>query len=121
MWTFLLFFALAAVALGYLNGSKSSEIRSDPETSRRRTPSRKATLRITYRDFEGNETTRDVSPYTKATNERFRAFCHLRQESREFVFDRVVSGVNLETGETLDRAGVFQHVHPTRKVPVDLL
>ena len=82
---------------------------------------REAALRLTYQDFEGNQTTRDVSPYTRATNERFRAYCHLRKEAREFVFARVQGGVDLQTGEVLDRAGVFRHIHPTRNVPEDLL
>jgi len=84
------------------------------------TPTRAPTLRLTYQDFEGTQTTRDVTPYTRATNERFRAFCHLRGEAREFLFARVQSGIDLDTGESLDRAGVFRHIHPTRRIPADL-
>lgn len=123
MWTFLLVGAIVAVLLGLLNGKQTTpQTQSRDDTPRgRRTAPRAATLRITYRDFEGQETTRDVSPYTKATNERFRAYCHLRKEAREFVFARVQGGVDLQSGEVLDRAGVFKHVHPTRNVPEDLL
>lgn len=120
MWTILILCALAAVAWGVIQGMKRDEPDDYGEPQHRKAGQQKATLRITYRDFEGKETTRDVTPYTRATNDRFRAFCHLRQEPREFVFDRVVGGVNLETGEVLDRAGVFKHIHPTRKVPAHL-
>lgn len=123
MWTLLLIFVVLALLLHLAKGTKPTAPPPDDEdaTTRRRATPRTPTLRITYRDFEGQETTRDVSPYTKATNERFRAYCHLRKEAREFVFARVQGGVDLQTGEVLDRAGVFKHIHPTRNVPEDLL
>jgi len=86
------------------------------ERSANRTP----TLRITYTDSEGATTQRDISPYKRATNERFRAWCHLRGEPREFLFDRIQNGIDLLTGEVLTQAGVYRAIHPTRTPPPNL-
>lgn len=103
-----------------LGGKKPPKETDDRRPRPGGAPTRAPTLRLTYRDYEGTQTTRDVTPYTKATNERFHAFCHLRGEAREFLFCRVQSGIDLSTGEALDRAGVFRHIHPTRRVPAEL-
>lgn len=79
------------------------------------------TLQINYVDADGVWTTRNVAPYKSGnTNERFDAWCEARQDRRTFFFSRVQSGVELATGRRLDRAGVFRHVHPSRRVPADL-
>ncbi len=43
-------------------------------------------IRITYQDFQGNITIRDISPFewTDFDEKKVRAFCHLRQEERSF-------------------------------------
>lgn len=84
-------------------------------------PSGPCTLQINYVDADGVWTTRNVAPYKSGnTNERFDAWCEARQDRRTFFFSRVQSGVELATGRRLDRAGVFRHVHPSRRVPADL-
>lgn len=84
-------------------------------------PSGPCTLQINYVDADGVWTTRNVAPYKSGnTNERFDAWCETRQDRRTFFFSRVQSGVELATGRRLDRAGVFRHVHPSRRVPADL-
>lgn len=84
-------------------------------------PSGPCTLQINYVDADGVWTTRNVAPYKSGnTNERFDAWCETRQDRRTFFFSRVQSGVELATGRRLDRAGVFRHVHPGRRVPADL-
>lgn len=84
-------------------------------------PSGPCTLQINYVDADGVWTTRNVAPYKSGnTNERFDAWCETRQDRRTFFFSRVQSGVELSTGKRLDRAGVFRHVHPGRRVPADL-
>ena len=84
-------------------------------------PSGPCTLQINYVDADGVWTTRNIAPYKSGnTNEKFDAWCETRQDRRTFFFSRVNSGVHLATGARLDRAGVFRHVHPGRRVPADL-
>lgn len=84
-------------------------------------PSGPCTLQIDYVDGDGVWTTRRIAPYKSGnTNDRFDAWCETRQERRTFLFERVQSGVDLRTGRPLDRAGVFRHIHPGRRVPGDL-
>lgn len=79
------------------------------------------TLQITYVDADGVWTARKVAPYKSGnTNERFDAWCETRQDRRTFFFSRVQNGVHISTGTRLDRAGVFRHIHPSRRVPADL-
>jgi len=104
---------------GFQEGSGKKPNREKRQTEEQPT-SRTPTLRITYTDSEGITTQRDVSPYKRATNERFRAWCHLRGEPREFLFERVQSGIDLQTGEALTQAGVYRAIHPARTPPPDL-
>lgn len=79
------------------------------------------TLQINYVDADGVWTTRNVAPYKSGnTNERFHAWCEMRQDRRTFFFSRVQSGIHISTSTRLDRAGVFRHIHPGRRVPADL-
>lgn len=79
------------------------------------------TLQINYVDADGVWTTRNVAPYKSGnTNERFDAWCETRQSRRTFFFERIQSAVDLTTGLSLTRAGVFQRIHPGRRVPDDL-
>lgn len=79
------------------------------------------TLQINYVDADGVWTTRNVAPYKSGnTNERFHAWCEMRQDRRTFFFSRVQSGIHISTSTRLDRAGVFRHIHPSRRVPADL-
>jgi predicted DNA-binding transcriptional regulator YafY len=43
-------------------------------------------IRITYQDFQGNVTERDIEPieWTDFDQRKVRAFCHLRNEERTF-------------------------------------
>lgn len=84
-------------------------------------PSGPCTLQINYVDADGVWTTRNVAPYKSGnTNERFDAWCETRQSRRTFFFERIQSAVDLTTGLSLTRAGVFQRIHPGRRVPDDL-
>jgi len=84
-------------------------------------PSGPCNLLINYVDAEGVMTSRKVAPYkTGNTNERFDAWCELREDRRTFFFSRVQSGMNMLTRQPLDRAGVFKYVHPDRRVPEEL-
>lgn len=112
-----IFGALVAWAIWAYVTQKAPASKTPPPT---RKHAAQPTLRITYEDAEGQTTVRDVTPKSRATNERFYAWCHLRNEPREFVFSRVLSGVDLATGEVLDRVGVFRHIHPKRKPPPGL-
>ncbi len=79
------------------------------------------TLQINYVDADGVWTTRNVAPYKSGnTNERFHAWCEMRQDRRTFFFSRVQGGIHISTSTRLDRAGVFRHIHPGRRVPADL-
>ena len=84
-------------------------------------PSGPCTLQINYVDADGVWTTRNVAPYKSGnTNERFDAWCETRQSRRTFFFERIQSAVDLTTGLSLTRAGVFQRIHPGRRVPDNL-
>lgn len=79
------------------------------------------TLQISYVDADGVYTTRNVAPYKSGnTNEKFDAWCETRQDRRTFFFSRVQGGVDLTTGTRLDRVGVFQRIHPSRRPPANL-
>lgn len=80
------------------------------------------TLMIRYTDAHGKVTDRSIAPYKNgATNDRFDAWCNSRKARRTFIFEQVQHGISLETGEMLTRAQVFTIIHPTRKVPAELL
>lgn len=79
------------------------------------------THRITYTDANGNQTSREVGFYKSGhTNDKFQAWCFLRNSRRTFFFKQVAQAIDLETGEVMTRAQLFAHIHPTRRVP-DLL
>jgi hypothetical protein len=112
------FIALVAWAFwAYIKSNSASGAQHRSKEKGKRTP---PSLRITYVDANGEMTERDVSVKGRPTNERFNAWCYLRNEQRQFLFERVQGGVDLKTGEVLDRTGVFRHIHPTRKVPDSL-
>lgn len=62
------------------------------------------TITFRYRDAEDNETERTVDLYTGIRGDKFRGYCHLRQEERTFYFYRIISSevIRPETGEILE-------------------
>ncbi|TXH29820.1 MAG: hypothetical protein E6Q94_10875 [Burkholderiaceae bacterium] len=97
-----------------------AEVARDNREPRSRPPG-PCTLQINYVDAEGEWTSRRIAPYKSGnTNEKFDAWCETRQARRTFFFSRVQNGVHISTGTRLDRAGVFRHIHPGRRVPHDL-
>lgn len=81
----------------------------------------KSSLALVYIDADGNRTKRTIAPYKSgATNRYFDAWCDMRQSRRTFMFGRIDHAVDLETGEFMTPAQVFQRIHPTRKVPPTL-
>lgn len=83
---------------------------------------RECTLSIDYVDAIGVCTTRLIAPYKSGnTNVKFDAWCATRQARRTFYFERIQSAVHVYTGIRMDRAGVFRHIHPDRRVPRDLM
>lgn len=92
--------------------------RADQPRSR---PSGPCSLKLHYIDANGVITHRNVAPYKSGnTNKKFDAWCESRQDRRTFFFSRVQSGTDLRTGRYLNRADVFSHIHPDRRVPSDL-
>lgn len=64
-----------------------------------------ATVRLSYRDFEGARTERLVDVRecdTAAPDGLLIGFCHLRQAIRSFRLDRIHRAVDVETGEIID-------------------
>ena len=97
-----------------------AEVARDNQDQRSR-PSGPCTLQISYVDAEGEWTTRKIAPYKSGnTNQKFDAWCETRQDRRTFFFERIRSAVDLTTGQSLTPAGVFQRVHPGRRVPAEL-
>lgn len=81
----------------------------------------RCTLRIRYVDERGNRTQRDIAIYPLgATNRRFQAYCSLRRDTRDFLFERIERATDLDTGEVLSQADVFRRVHPGRRVPDEI-
>lgn len=92
---------------------------ADPHNTHQGRP---CTLRIGYVDADGVCTTRLIAPYKSGnTNLKFDAWCESRQARRTFFFERIQSAVNVVTGTHMNRADVFRHIHPGRRVPRDLL
>lgn len=82
----------------------------------------RCTLRIRYVDERGNRTQRDIAIYPLgATDRRFQAYCSLRRDTRDFLFERIERATDLDTGEILTQADVFRRVHPGRRVPAGLV
>ena len=97
-----------------------AEVARDNREGRSR-PSGPCTLQISYVDADGVCTTRRIAPYKSGnTNEKFDAWCETREARRTFFFTRIQGAVEVTTGRTLTRAGVFQHVHPGRRIPAEL-
>lgn len=66
------------------------------------------TVHITYKDFKGNVTERDVSPLEWESPVQFRAWCHLRQAERHFRVDRIQAcrvGARHRTGAAAAQTG----------------
>lgn len=62
-------------------------------------PIRSRTLRFSYEDSRGDESTREVD-VSLISAQRFTGWCHLRAERRTFRWDRVVGDLlDLQTGE----------------------
>ena len=99
-------------------GAPTPRQRSNPHAHRQPGP---LAYRIAYTDADGNATVRDIALYKSGhTNDRFEAWCGYRQERRSFIFQRVGTVVELETGEMLTNADLFARVHPNRRVPDSL-
>lgn len=97
-----------------------AEVARDNRDGRSR-PSGPCTLQISYVDADGVCTARRIAPYKSGnTNEKFDAWCETREARRTFFFTRIQGAVELATGRSLTRAGVFQHVHPGRRIPAEL-
>lgn len=96
-------------------GKPTARQRTNPHAHRQPGP---LSYRIAYTDADGNATVRDIALYKSGhTNDRFEAWCGYRQERRSFIFQRVGTVVDLETGEMLTHADLFSRVHPNRRVP----
>jgi len=50
----------------------------------------KRVISIEYNDYHGNLTSRRITPLRWVTFDRFEAFCHLRNDEREFRIDRIL-------------------------------
>jgi hypothetical protein len=59
------------------------------------------TVRFKYRDFDGNITERTVDVITGKRGDKFKGYCHLREEIRTFYFSRIhgFELIDVETGE----------------------
>lgn len=66
--------------------------------------SKNGVIRITYQDFQGNVTVRDISPFewTDFDQKKVRAYCHLRQEERSF------SVLNIQKAEYIGPADGYK-------------
>lgn len=61
-----------------------------------------AKLRISYRSYHGESTERDIHVTRYDGSCYMRAYCWLRNESRTFRIDRILSCVDIDTGEVVD-------------------
>lgn len=62
-----------------------------------------------------------VQPYRiRANADYFEAYCHLEEVKRSFRFDRVLSAMDLQSGELLAQADLFKLIHPKRVPPESL-
>lgn len=90
---------------------------ADAAASRARCPGPPA-YRISYLDSQGAKTEREISPYKSGVNRHLLpAYCHLRSDRRDFAFSRVLSAVDLNTGEILSRHGFWLRFHPGKLPP----
>ena len=97
-----------------------AQIESENREPRTRPPG-PCTLQISYVDAQGEWTTRKIALYKSGnTNQKFDAWCEVRQARRTFYFERIRSAMDLTTGQSLTLADVFQRVHPSRRIPVEL-
>lgn len=64
-------------------------------------------LIIRYRDGEGTETERRISDLPLENSDSIDAFCHLRNERRNFVLHRIIHAIDAETGEIIDLPAMF--------------
>ncbi|ABM38621.1 hypothetical protein [Polaromonas naphthalenivorans] len=133
VWAGLVIFVLVAVVLmlGFVFADSGSTTpaqtyadvdRDGDDDENKDLLSEAGSLRISYVDEKGNSTERDISIYESgATNRKFQAYCSLRKDTRDFLFERIEYATDLDTGEVLSQADVFRRVHPGRKVPATLV
>lgn len=135
VWAGLVFFVLVAVVMMlwvvFANSSSTTPAQSyanvdldddDDDDEDQDLLSEAGSLRISYVDEKGGHTERDITIYESgATNRKFQAYCSLRQDTRDFLFERIEYATDLDTGEVLSQADVFRRVHPGRKVPATLV
>lgn len=74
-----------------------------------------AELLILYKDGEGNVSERRISKIELQEPGYVLAFCHERQESRTFKIARIISAVDVETGEVVDDLYAFLSIDPPPK------
>lgn len=127
MGTFLVVVLCLVLFLIWLFSTFGNSPKADPSSANKsaRQPSGiasrapPASIRISYVDAVGNQTERDIAPYSSGnTNQRFRAWCYLRNEQRDFLFERIRSATDIHTGNSMTIADVFSRVHPGRVAPV---
>lgn len=113
---------LGALALYFfyrlgLRAEKQTDSSQPPEPKPSRRPGPPA-LRIKYVDANGVCTEREITPYkTGTTRETMHAYCHLRRARRKFLFSRVESAIDMETGEVLTRHQLWLRFHPGKLPP----
>ncbi|MBL4763583.1 MAG: hypothetical protein JKY93_12915 [Gammaproteobacteria bacterium] len=88
------------------SASPSDKVPAIKKTPKKSIPSKPITIldtvEMSYRDRQGNETTRVVDLITGIRGDSFRAFCHSKEAERTFYFDQIIGDVTrVETGEAL--------------------
>lgn len=67
-----------------------------------------AFLRITYVDYDDNESTRDIDVLSvEEKSKRIHAYCYKGDGIRTFLLKGIVSATDLETGEIIDKIVPF--------------
>jgi len=104
-----------------LRAEKEKQKAQAPEKSLARKPG-PPTLRIKYVDADGAFTERDITPYKSGvTRKSMPAYCHLRNDRREFLFERVQSAIDLQTGEVLTKHQLWYRFHSGKLPPAGIV
>lgn len=101
MFEFLLI-GICAAAIYWIDGAVGSKQTTRPTENHARPI---ASWRIRYRDADGSESERDIDVEGAQKDGRhtmFFAFCRLRNDHRSFRSDRILSCIDLDTGEVID-------------------
>lgn len=115
-----LIFGALALYLFYRIGLRADK-KTDPNQANEKPPARgpgPPVFRIKYVDADGAFTERAITPYkTGTTRETMHAYCHLRRARRKFLFSRIESAIDMETGEALTRHQLWLRFHPGKLPP----